>query len=401
MDFLHDNESENINSVGGQYGTPLEAVIKEGYTEAFDRLMSWGADVTAGGGQFDNALNAAAYHGRYQMVKALIERDGLTDPLILQSRQATKTAAGQGHVEVVRLLLDQRAEMAAKDASFGEELTLLSKSLLEASKNGHPAVSGLLLGRGADCNACNENNDTSLHLAALNNHPDVVKILAQRGANISLPGSMGPPLNLAVSLGHLEVATQLIGVGADIQIRARHDMTPLHEAAYNDHADITALLLSQGANINAQDTLGRTPLYLALDVKNMDAITMLLDKDADVNVQTAEGWTPSHVAAEKGLLDIVTSLIQKGADVNIQSSTGWTPLHDASKYGHADIAELLLQHGALTKKDKWGRTPLHLAAERAELEVTARLIQLGADVNARAQYGWTPLHIAVQPRNEI
>ena len=398
MDFLHDNESEDINFVGGQSGTPLQAVIKQGYTEAFDRLMSWGADVTAVGGQFDNALNAAAYHGRYQMVKALIERDGLTDPLILQSRQATKTAAGQGHVEVVRLLLDQIAEIAAKDASPGEKLTLLSESLLVAAENGHPVVAGLLLGRGADVDARNENNDTSIHLAVRYNHTDVVKVLAQRNVNLNLHGSEGPPLNSAASLGHFEVAAQLIGEGADVQIRANGDMSPLHEAAYNDHADIAALLLSQGANINAQNTLGKTPLYLALEMKNMDVITMLLDKEADVNVQTAKGWTPSHAAAEKGLLDIVTSLIQRGADVNIQSSTGWTPLHNASIYGHVDIAELLLQHGALTKKDKWGWTPLHLAAERAELEVTARLIQLGADINARDQYGWTPLHIAIHPQ---
>ncbi|KAL9630198.1 MAG: hypothetical protein Q9164_006540, partial [Protoblastenia rupestris] len=222
MDFLRDNESEGINSVGGQSGTPLQAVIGQGYTEAFDRLMSWGADVTAGGGQFDNALNAAAYHGRYQMVKALIERDGLTDPLILQSRQGTKTAAGQGHVEVVRLLLDQIAEIAAKDASPGEELTLISESLLEAAENGHSVVAGLLLGRGADVDACNENNDTSIHLAARYNHTDVVKVLAQRNVNLNLHGSEGPALNSAASLGHFEVAAQLIEEGADVQIRANN-----------------------------------------------------------------------------------------------------------------------------------------------------------------------------------
>lgn len=50
MDSIQDNGDSDINHVGGQFGTPLQAVCAEGYTAAFERLMLWKADVTIRGG---------------------------------------------------------------------------------------------------------------------------------------------------------------------------------------------------------------------------------------------------------------------------------------------------------------------------------------------------------------
>jgi len=58
-------------------------------------------------------------------------------------------------------------------------------------------------------------------------------------------------------------------------------------------------------------------------------------------------------------------------DINLstQDNEGATVLHFAASGGHHCILETLLQMGSKVKKDYWGGTPLHDAAENGEIEV--------------------------------
>jgi ankyrin repeat protein len=46
--------------------------------------------------------------------------------------------------------------------------------------------------------------------------------------------------------------------------------------------------------------------------------------------------------------------------------------------------------------DESGRTPLHYAANEADVELCHSLLRAGADPNAQDDNGWTPLHFAAQ-----
>ena len=45
----------------------------------------------------------------------------------------------------------------------------------------------------------------------------------------------------------------------------------------------------------------------------------------------------------------------------------------------------------VNEKDKYGDTPLHIAAVRSSRETVIQLIEKGADVNSRTKWGRTPL----------
>jgi hypothetical protein len=79
-----------------------------------------------------------------------------------------------------------------------------------------------LLDRGARIDATHgESGDTALSVAVYENHPDVVMLLIQRGANVNCRNNAGwTPLHVAVRRGYLDIAAALITHGrADLRVR--------------------------------------------------------------------------------------------------------------------------------------------------------------------------------------
>ncbi|KAL8721991.1 MAG: hypothetical protein Q9225_001426 [Loekoesia sp. 1 TL-2023] len=392
MDFLHSN-GDDIDSVGGLLGTALQAACAEGHGAAFDRLMKWGADVTVEGGLYHNAVNAAAYCGRDRMVKALLDRETVTDLLTSQGRKAIRTASEQGHLDIVRLLLDHSA-VAAPDASVIERSAYLSDSLLGTAKTGHAAIARLLLERGANSTASDDYKDTPLHVAAANNHIEVVKLLLEQEP---FSDAFRSPNNSAALQSDREAVNELI------EKRGLYGTTPLHRAAEYGNIEIVALLLRRGANINAQSVYGDTPLLFALVRQHFDVATLLLDQKADMNVGDAEGYSAVHIAAERGFDDIILLLIERGADLNTRNQIGATPLHiaiwsqnGADNQQRLKVVKLLLEYEAdVNIRDAKGWNAVHIAAGKGLDDIVLLLIERGADLNARSRGGATPLHFAV------
>ena len=60
-----------------------------------------------------------------------------------------------------------------------------------------------------------------------------------------------------------------------------------------------------------------------------------------------------------------------------------------------ELAKLLIDSGAdVRAKNKWGYTPLHWAIRKNKIEIAKLLIDSGADVGAKDDDGQTPLHEA-------
>jgi ankyrin repeat protein len=91
-------------------------------------------------------------------------------------------AAANGHVEVVRVLLEGGANV--QRANFNQRTALHL-----AAWYGHLAVCRLLLDRGAKVDAVDKWKDTPLHDAARLGQLSVVKLLVERGADVRLKNS--------------------------------------------------------------------------------------------------------------------------------------------------------------------------------------------------------------------
>jgi ankyrin repeat protein len=107
---------------------------------------------------------------------------------------------------------------------------------------------------------------------------------------------------------------------------------------------------------------------------------------------------PIHEAARDGDLKTVESLLKDHPDLvsSKDEKYGQTPLHIAAFNDHLDVAKLLLANKAdVNTKANNGSTALHLAAAKGNKDMVELLLASKADINAVDNDGWSPLHTAV------
>ena len=106
---------------------------------------------------------------------------------------------------------------------------------------------------------------------------------------------------------------------------------------------------------------------------------------------------PIHKPIETGnVLEVKEKVKELPSLINATDPYNYSPLSLASWLGFATIAKVLIENGANIhfKGGKYGSSSLHMAAQRAKLEVLTFLLQCGSNVNVRNNDGNTPLHLA-------
>jgi ankyrin repeat protein len=95
--------------------------------------------------------------------------------------------------------------------------------------------------------------------------------------------------------------------------------------------------------------------------------------------------------------ELVAQLLKSKPDLNIKDYKGWYPLHFAAQAYLTDITNLLIEHGAaLEVKDDYGNTPLWRATYSSDGrgEMIRLLLKKGANPENENNYGINPLKLA-------
>ena len=155
--------------------------------------------------------------------------------------------------------------------------------------------------------------------------------------------------------------------------RAPSQTIDLSVAVAYDMVEVITELVRGGYNINSQDGDGDTALHAAALHSCENAATCLIRHQASTTIKANDGNTPLHSAAAKGATSIVKLIIDHGGNLEEVNNQGRTPLHRASLFGHPEAVKILLASGAkINAQDQRGRTALHLVAVLGEEDIKSR-----------------------------
>ncbi|XP_014663440.1 PREDICTED: ankyrin repeat domain-containing protein 10-like, partial [Priapulus caudatus] len=122
---------------------------------------------------------------------------------------------------------------------------------------------------------------------------------------------------------------------------------------------------------------------------------LFLEGIRDIDTKDYYGKSPLYWASYKGHLACMEDLIRFGADVDSVCCHGASPLHVAIGL-YPDCSALLIKHGSnVDMADKWGVTPMYLAASNAQTHCIQLLLSAGAKPTYRnRKTGLVPRQLA-------
>ena len=236
-------------------------------------------------------------------------------------------AVNDGDSEQVDFLLQSGENPNAADK---DNFTVL----MMASRQGHLDIVKILLDAGVNLRAVdNINGFTALIWAAEGGHPEVAQILLSAGAKLNAASSTGKTaLHMAAWQGRLAATKALLAAGANLNAADKEDGgTALHIAAWQGHPDVIKTLLAAGAKPDTTDKYAQTALIIAGRYNNLEVLKVLLAAGANPDAADIDGWTALNIAADKGQPQVAKMLLECGANPDIRNKYGVNAWHWANR----------------------------------------------------------------------
>lgn len=284
----------------GDRPSPLQWAAENGHAEVVELLANHGAELNPEG---ESPLNSAVRNNRLDIVRTLVSSGANVNsegvlglvPLKLAKinenwaiarflrRNGAKlpeeeelpslhVAASEGDAEQVRsFLLNQPVDLRAPGGQT---------ALHAAARYGHDDIVRMLIEKRADVDAQDEEGRAPLHLAVKHNRHDTVELLIKERVNVNARNKQGcSPLHLARRANTAEL---LIEAGAEVNARDNRKRTPLHHALVPPvgggwDSRLIGVLIEAGADINAETSADapNNVLSLAMEFRHIGVIGLL------------------------------------------------------------------------------------------------------------------------------
>jgi len=285
----------NIEEVNDEGYTPLMEAAREGHDEMVSLLLTQGANINAQTEETqETALTLACCGGFLEVADYLIKHGadielGASTPLM--------EAAQEGHLDLVKFLLENKADVHAQTQTGDTALTY-------ACENGHTDVAEVLLYFGAELEHLSEGGRTPLMKACRAGHICTVKFLIQKGADVNRQTTNNDhtPLSLACAGGHQQVVELLLAHCADPFHKLKDNSTMLIEAAKGGHTGVVQLLLDYPTSIPQPQNQS---LYLSSSLAHPNMAQMKHQQQQQLKLlQQAQQQHQQFMVAPPGLSEV-------------------------------------------------------------------------------------------------
>jgi len=180
----------------------------------------------------------------------------------------------RGHSPVLIAQYHHQRECVALLLAAGPELDVFDAASVGATAR----VAELLDREPSLVNAYSSDGFYPLGLAAFFAHPETVRLLLARGADVA-QAAKNPmrvqPLHAAAAGRSFEAVKLLIDAGAPVNGRQQEGWSPLQEAVQSGDIEMTRYLLAHGADPRQQNDAGKSAIGLAAERGNAEILKLL------------------------------------------------------------------------------------------------------------------------------
>ncbi|UYV78475.1 hypothetical protein LAZ67_16001636 [Cordylochernes scorpioides] len=214
-----------------------------------------------------------------------------------------------------------------------------------------------LIEAGTCINLQDENKNTPIHLASFYGNLDIVRYLKR------------DPLKYAIEDYKISIASYLISVGADVNIKDSDNRSPLLYAiryslryifkiSFLEYKKLISELIEAGSDINSQDILGNTPFIELLEIiYDRELFELFIEKGADIHAKKINGANTLMIAARNGNIEHFNYLLNAGVDINHSDRNGNTTFFYAAEARCPKILNYFSLNLGLTLMSEMPRTP--------------------------------------------
>ncbi|MBT3266019.1 ankyrin repeat domain-containing protein [Candidatus Poribacteria bacterium] len=360
---------------------------------------------------FEPLAQAIRDRDRCNIEAILAERPDLACAADVRGGNALHWAAHTQQIELVDYFLERGADIDGKRAD-GQTPAMMAingdywqpRKLPEGVTDNPGTVLRYLLEKGAGYDL-----SVAIHLRDV---PRVRELLgANPGLATQLDSSQRSYLFDTARTGQLDIAELLLELGADPS--ASETLAPqgcaLHEAAARDHLEMVRVLLEHGADPNGNVDSSGDAMFISVwdhpDGPEGVAVRSLLSEygaETPPYDRTVEELKQALETSDDSVYDeqFVSSVFdQRDAELfrllmsKHADATRLLPFVGSRYPGSSECIEIMFELGADANASNWmGKTWLHFAADRNDIDAARVLLEHGADINAvEAEHGSTPL----------
>ena len=343
-------------------------------------LLDDGAYIeTRDGSDHQTAIVWAADEGHLSIVKMLVERKANINAQDDKGWTALSEASYRGHLKVVEFLLKNKAS------------TLPSTSWLDSREHGNAlfwcvesshntyenkvAITKLLLEYKAEPEGINNQNLDTLGIAKARNYKEIVELL-QNFTKEKLKKLNEYTLLEAIKGQNIKKIEECLAKKVNPNLLLGNGESILNRAVAMQNTSIVRLLLEHGANPNTQNNLGTSSLMQAMKYNNLSIIMLLLQHGANVGQKDYSGKDALFYAVQNNDINVMTAILNAGINIHSTDNCGETAFLYAFRLGNLNAVKLLANRGAqFSATDLTGHTPLHIAAQKGRLDLVQFILR--------------------------
>lgn len=414
----------DINSNCEKYGGVFDFALKCGHMAVVQFLLDKGSKFKGPKEHWESTLNLltelkapnlnrgsdhldpqftapapAPYNERQATIRLLVETGSCSASEANLREQVLQEAASQGFIEVIQLLVDKGVNInACNDEKKGD-------ALFRASWMGHALVVNFLLDSGADVASSHANVACFSDGCQKTRHTPLDAVLDRFLPQLN-PG-FNPYLGFLsdLSCSDINIACSLVEKDIELNVHDERIGILLQYAAREGNSSFIQTLLAKGVDVNMQGQYYGNAFQAASRAGNEAMTDLLLKSGANVHAEGGGYLNALNAAILGGYKDVVELLLNNGASLDSPAKHPFdNVVQSACNQGNEAMMRLLIKRGA--NVNMLGRLPcntrerhdlsslLHIAVLEGHIKIVHLLIDSGANINATGGIWGTALQLA-------